>query len=314
MASMATGTADATDTRRRPGPRRPPGPRAGCRSASVRGSRRRCSSSSPCVCSRVARWASRTTATATASSAAPASPRLTLDGYASWQRRLDRRLRGRPADLPGPGALVGAGDRPGDDLVSGGTWSPTALGWTYAVLVGLVVGLARGRRRRRGRRRALAVAVPGAPAGGRDVPPVLRLHLQRARGPARLRHHGRRRRRRARHPPRAPRRTGGRARARRRPAGWWRPRRRSPTSRCSAPRCWCARSTRSGSAAPAGSGPRSPLVTALLAVAPVLAAVERQQQFYAPVNAHNLVFTTILLELGSDGDERRWGCPPRPRR
>jgi len=47
----------------------------------------------------------------------------------------------------------------------------------------------------------------------------------------------------------------------------------------------------------------------LLAAYPVISAVDRQQQFYDAVNAHDLVFTTVLLELGPSaaGD---LGLPP----
>ena len=140
---------------------------------------------------------------------------LTIGRLRELARRLDHRLRRRPADLPRPGALVGPGHRAGDhprerrDLVADGA----RLGLRRARRAGggaRGVGGVGGRTpaRPRGGR-------PGAPPRGRDLPPVLRLHLQRARGPARLRHHGRRRRRPARHPPRAPRGAGGGARAHR---------------------------------------------------------------------------------------------------
>ena len=60
---------------------------------------------------------------------------------------------------------------------------------------------------------------------------------------------------------------------------------------------------------PRRAGPAIAVVAALLAVAPVLDALERQEQFYASVNAHDLVFTTVLYELGpaAAGD---LGLPP----
>ena len=51
------------------------------------------------------------------------------------------------------------------------------------------------------------------------------------------------------------------------------------------------------------------LATVLLAAYPVISALDRQQQFYESVNAHDLVFTTVLLELGPSAASDL-GLPP----
>ncbi len=57
------------------------------------------------------------------------------------------------------------------------------------------------------------------------------------------------------------------------------------------------------------AGPVVAVAVALLAVAPVLAGVGWQQRNYAVVNAHNLVFTVVLPEVG-DGALGPLGLPP----
>ena len=233
---------------------------------------------------------------------------LTADGYASWRGGWTTDFAVGAPTCPDPvpsSALVIAR---ATTLVSGGTWSPTALGWAYAVLVGLVVGLAAWAASAGGRRRALAVAVPVLPLAAATFP---RFFVSTYSEPAGLlgcvttavgvaallvtrREH------------RAERvvalvltAAGGLV---------------ATTAKVAyipvlgAAILVCAL-VAVGVRRPRRVGPAIALVTALLAVAPVLAALERQAQFYAPVNAHNLVFTTTLLEMGPTATSAL-GLPP----
>ena len=208
-------------------------------------------------------------------------------------------------------------------LVSSGTWSPTALGGAYALLVGLVVGLARvgGVRADAGGAR---VAVPCSPSR----PPPSRASSS---------------------PPTAsPRACSARHRRRRRFAAVLVTRREHRAERmvalvliaagglvattakvayipvlgaavivCALPRPWGPR--------PRRVGPAIALVTCLLAVTRCSLRWTASGQVYDAVNAHDLVFTTALLELGPSaagdsglprrrsrsGNGRSDGPPPR---
>ncbi|HSK61610.1 MAG TPA: hypothetical protein VK935_21415, partial [Actinomycetospora sp.] len=94
----------------------------------------------------------------------------TLDGFASWQDGWVRTYAVGPPTCADPvpsSALVIAR---ATTWLTSGTWSPTLLGWTYAVLVGLVVGLGAWAASAAGRRRALVVAVPVLPLAAATFP------------------------------------------------------------------------------------------------------------------------------------------------
>lgn len=232
----------------------------------------------------------------------------TADGYASWKDGWVRGYTvGAPTcDDPAPSsALVIAR---ATTLVTPDTWSPTVLGWTYALLVGLVVGLGAWAASAAGRRRALAVAVPalplaaatfprffvstysepagllGAVAMGVGVAAVLTTHRE---------HRG------ARAVALALTALGGLVATTAKVA--YLPLLAAAVLVCAV--------TAVGTRRPRRAGPVVALVTALLAVLPVAAAVQRQDEVYESVNAHDLVFTTVLLELGPPAAEEL-GLPP----
>lgn len=221
----------------------------------------------------------------------------TVDGLASWKDGWVRSyVVGPPTcDDPVPSsALVIAR---ATTLFTPDTWSPTVLGWTYALLVGVVVGLGAWAASAAQRRRALAVAIPvlplaaatfsrffvstysepagllGAVAMGVGVAAVLAT---------------RREHRAARVVALALTAVGGFVATTAKVAY---------VPLLAAAVLVCA-VTAIGSRRPRRAGPIVALVTVLLAVLPVTAALQRQEQFYGSVNAHDLVFTTVLLELG----------------
>ncbi|WP_433782495.1 hypothetical protein ACQPX6_21730 [Actinomycetospora sp. CA-101289] len=232
----------------------------------------------------------------------------TLDGFASWQDGWVQTYAVGPPTCVDPvpsSALVIAR---ATTWLTSGTWTPGVLGWTYAVLVGLVVGVGAWAASAAGRRRALVVAVPVLPLAAATFP---RFFVSTYSEPAGLlgclatavgvaavlathREH------------RAARVTalvlvgaGGLV---------------ATTAKVAyvpvlAVAVLVCAATAVGVRRPRRAGPAVAVVTALLAVAPVLDAVERQQQFYASVNAHDLVFTTVLLELGP-GATADLGLPP----
>jgi hypothetical protein len=232
----------------------------------------------------------------------------TLDGFASWQDGWVQTYAVGPPTCADPvpsSALVIAR---ATTWLTSGTWSPTLLGWTYAVLVGLVVGLGAWAASAAGRRRALVVAVPVLPLAAATFP---RFFVSTYSEPAGLlgclatavgvaavlatrREH------------RAARTTalvlvaaGGLVATTAKVAY-------VPVLAVAVLVCAV---TAVGVRRPRRAGPAVAVVAALLAVAPVLDALDRQEQFYAPVNAHDLVFTTVLLELGPSA-AADLGLPP----
>ena len=232
----------------------------------------------------------------------------TLDRFASCQDGWVRTYGVGPPTCADPvpsSALVIAR---ATTWLSSGTWSPTVLGWTYALLVGLVVGLGAWAASAAGRRQALVVAVPVLPLAAATFP---RFFVSTYSEPAGLlgavtvgvgvaavlvtrREH------------RAERivalvlmAAGGLVATTAKVA--YIPLLAVAVIVCAA--------TALGTRHPWRAGPVLALVTVLLAAYPVISAVDRQQQFYDAVNAHDLVFTTVLLELGPSaaGD---LGLPP----
>ena len=232
----------------------------------------------------------------------------TLDRFASWQDGWVRTYGVGPPTCADPvpsSALVIAR---ATTWLSSGTWSPTVLGWTYALLVGLVVGLGAWAASAAGRRQALVVAVPVLPLAAATFP---RFFVSTYSEPAGLlgavtvgvgvaavlvtrREH------------RAERivalvlmAAGGLVATTAKVA--YIPLLAVAVIVCAA--------TALGTRHPRRAGPALALATVLLAAYPVISAVDRQQQFYDAVNAHDLVFTTVLLEIGPSaaGD---LGLPP----
>ena len=232
----------------------------------------------------------------------------TLDGFASWQDGWVRTYGVGPPTCPDPVPSSALAIARATTLLTPGTWSPTVLGWTYAVLVGLVVGLGAWAAAAAGRRRALVVAVPVLPLAAATFP---RFFVSTYSEPAGLLGclttavgvavllATRREHRAERAVALALTAAGGLV---------------ATTAKVAyvpvlgAAVLVCALSA-VGIRRPRRAGPAVALVTVLVAVAPVLDALERQEKFYAPVNAHDLVFTTVLLELGPSATAPL-GLPP----
>ncbi len=232
----------------------------------------------------------------------------TLDGYASWEDGWVRSYTVGPptCDDPVPSsALVIAR---ATTLFTPHTWSPTVLGWTYAVLLGVVAGLGAWAASAAGRRRALAVAIPVLPLAAAAFS---RFFISTYSEPAGLlgavmmgvgvaavlatrRHH---------HVARivalALTALGGLVATTAKVAY-------VPLLVAAVLVCVL---TPVGTRRPRRAGPLVGLVTVLLAVLPVTAALQRQEQFYESANAHDLVFTTVLLELGPPA-AAELGLPP----
>ncbi|MDD7942104.1 hypothetical protein PHK61_27175 [Actinomycetospora lutea] len=232
----------------------------------------------------------------------------TLDGFASWQEGWVRSYAIGPPTCADPvpsSSLVIA--RATTHLTSG-TWSPVVLGWTYALLVGLVVGAGAWAASAAGRRRALAVAVPVLPLAAATFPRffvstynepggllgTLTVGVGVAAVLATRPDH-----RSARVTALVLTAVGGLV---------------ATTAKVAyvpvlaAAVLVCAL-TAVGVRHARRAGPALAVVTAFVAVLPVTAALERQQEFYGSVNAHNLVFTTVLLELGPPA-AAELGLPP----
>ncbi|GAA4780527.1 hypothetical protein GCM10023200_12220 [Actinomycetospora chlora] len=232
----------------------------------------------------------------------------TLDGFSSWKQGwVSSYAVGPPtcADPVPSSALVIA--RATTSWVSG-TWSPTVLGWTYAVLVGLAVGLGAWAASAAGRRRALVVAVPVLPLAAATFtrfvvstysePAGLLGAVTAAVGVAavlatRPEHRA------ARVVALVLTAAGGLVATTAKVA--YVPLLAAAVLVCLVTAVGARRARR--------AGPALALAAVVLAAYPVTAAVERQQQFYESVNAHNLVFTTVLLELGPPA-AAELGMPP----
>ncbi|MEJ2861446.1 glycan biosynthesis hexose transferase WsfD [Actinomycetospora flava] len=233
---------------------------------------------------------------------------LTADGYASWRGGWTTDFAvGPPAcDEPVPSSALLLARA--TTLLTPDTWSPVALGWAYALLVGLVVGLGAWAASAAGRRRALVVAIPVLPLAAATFP---RFFVSTYSEPAGLlgcvttavgvaallvtrpEHRA------ARGVALALTAVGGLVATTAKVA--YLPVLGAAVLACAVVAVGVRR--------PRIAGPVVALVTALLAVAPVAAALERQEEFYAPVNAHNLVFTTVLLEVGPSATSPL-GLPP----
>ncbi|MHC1561548.1 glycan biosynthesis hexose transferase WsfD [Actinomycetospora sp. C-140] len=232
----------------------------------------------------------------------------TLDGFASWKNGwIASYALGPPtcADPVPSSALVIA--RLSTLLVSG-TWSPVVLGWIYAVLVGVAVGLGAWAASAAGRRRALALAIPVLPLAAATFP---RFFVSTYSEPAgllgavaaaagvaavlvtRREHRG------ARVTALVLTAAGGLLATTAKVA--YVPLLAAAVLVCAVTAIGVRHARR--------AGPALAVVTVLVAALPVTAALERQQQFYASVNAHNLVFTTVLLELGPSA-AADLGMPP----
>lgn len=233
---------------------------------------------------------------------------LTADGYASWRGGWTTDFSVGPVTCDDPvpsSALLLAR---ATTLVTPGAWSPAVLGWTYALLVGLVVGLGAWAASAAGRRAALVVAVPVLPLAAATFsrffvstysePAGLLGCLSTAVGVAALLV-TRPEHRAARGVALALTAVGGLVATTAKVA--YIPVLGAAVLACAVVAVGVRRRR--------VAGPAVALVTVLLAVAPVLAALERQEQAYAPVNAHDLVFTTVLLELGPSATSPL-GLPP----
>ncbi|MEJ2890210.1 glycan biosynthesis hexose transferase WsfD [Actinomycetospora aeridis] len=232
----------------------------------------------------------------------------TLDGVASWQGGwVWSYALGPPtcADPVPSSALVIAR---ATTLVTSGTWSPAVLGWTYAVLVGLVVGLGAWAAAAAGRRRALAVAVPVLPLAAATFP---RFFVSTYSEPAALLGTvaaavgvaavlvTRREHRSARVVALVLTAGGGLLATTAKVA--YVPVLVAAVLVCAVTAVGVRRARR--------AGPALAALTVLLAAVPVTAALERQQEAYESVNAHDLVFTTVLVELGPPA-AAELGLPP----
>lgn len=233
---------------------------------------------------------------------------LTADGYASWRGGWTAEYAVGPPTCEDPVPSSALLIARATTALAEGTWSPVVLGWTYAVLIGVVVGLGAWAAAAAGRRRALVVAIPVLPLAAATFP---RFFVSTYSEPAGLLGAvtvgvgvaavlaTRRKHRAARIVALALTAVGGLV---------------ATTAKVAyvpllvAAVIVCA-VTAIGTARPRRAGPALALVTVLLAVVPVTAALARQQQFYAPVNAHNLVFTTVVLEVGPSATSPL-GLPP----
>ena len=301
---------DAAAVRRAVGPDPGAADRTGCDAGATAGAGRRVLAAAarpPWWRCRSVWWAPRsawpTTATATrlycGAGLVPAHARRPLELAG---RRRPRLRHGRPG-LPGPHRVrraAGAAARDGrlrPDVVADPARRAVRAGRRRAHRPGGVGGGA-------GSAAARARARAGA-AGRPDVHPVLPLDVQRARGPARRVRPVPRGGGRGGHRPgggagagrRAGARGGGRA-ARGHGQGVVRPAARGGARR------------RGGHAVGRRrlGGPRAwPAALALVALAPVAAGVQWQQRHFAAVNAHNLVYTAVLPDVGA-----RRARPARP--
>lgn len=233
---------------------------------------------------------------------------LTADGYASWRGgwTTDYAVGPPACDEPVPSSALLLARA--TTLLTPDTWSPVALGWTYALLIGLVVGLGAWAASAAGRRRALVVAIPVLPLAAATFP---RFFVSTYSEPAGLLGcvttavgvavllATRPEHRAARGVALALAAAGALVATTAKIAY-------IPVLGAAVLACAVVAV---GVRRPRVAGPAVALVTALLAVAPVLAALERQEAFYAPVNAHNLVFTTVLLEVGPSATSPL-GLPP----
>jgi hypothetical protein len=234
---------------------------------------------------------------------------LTMDGYASWRGGWTTDFAVGPitCDDPVPSSALLLARA--TTLVTPDTWSPTVLGWTYALLVGLVVGLGAWAASAAGRRRALVVAVPVLPLAAATFsrffvstysePAGLLGCLTTAVGVAALLV-TRPEHRSARAVALTLTALGGLVATTAKVAY-------VPVLGAAVLACAVVAV---GVRRPRVAGPVVALVTVLLAVAPVLAALDRQEQAYASVNAHDLVFTTVLLEVGPSATSPL-GLPPQ---
>ena len=222
----------------------------------------------------------------------------TLDGFASWKGGWNPQFGVGAPTCPDPQPSSAAVIAGVSIALSSGTWAPTDLGWLYAGLVGVVVGLAAWAASAGGWRRALVVAVPllplvvpafprffvstyGEPAGllgaltvgcGVAALAVTRPEHRAARVVALVLAAA-----------------GGLVAATAKVA--YAPVLAAAVVVCALVVVGTGRRRRL-------VGPAVALVTVLAAALPISAALTRQSADYEAVNTHDIVFTMVLLELG----------------